>query len=131
MGYTRFKAEKDGVKVHLKYFIGSEEDAMVWNIKITNASKKQKNLSKAQELELRVQAEGKFTAKVSQFVFPTGQRQEVTTKLPIDSLGLYEAMTAAGCHFEAEFLSRSEASVTINSPGAGKKPSESERFWRF
>ncbi|MHC4372695.1 MAG: GH36-type glycosyl hydrolase domain-containing protein [Planctomycetota bacterium] len=45
MGYTRFEAEKDGVKVLLTYFVGTEENALVWNIKISNTTKKQKNLN--------------------------------------------------------------------------------------
>ncbi|MFZ9073471.1 MAG: hypothetical protein ACO2Z2_11040, partial [Paracoccaceae bacterium] len=45
MGYTRFEAEKDGVKVLLTYFVGTKENALVWNIKISNTTNKQKNLN--------------------------------------------------------------------------------------
>jgi hypothetical protein len=58
--------------------------------------------------------EATFPAEVVQFVFPTGARQERTTKLPIEAKSLYDEMRAAGCHFEAEVLSSSEVSTTIS-----------------
>jgi cellobiose phosphorylase len=44
MGYTRFVAEKDGLKAELKYFVGKQENALVWNLKLTNNSDKSKNI---------------------------------------------------------------------------------------
>ena len=61
-----------------------------------------------------MRTEGKFSAHVTQFLYPTGQKRETTTKLPIDGLAAYEEMTKAKCHFEAEVLNRSEVSVTIS-----------------
>jgi len=73
-----------------------------------------KELTEAEAQELRVRTEGKFSAHVTQFLYPTGQKRETTTKLPIDGLAAYEEMTKAKCHFEAEVLNRSEVSVTIS-----------------
>lgn len=71
-------------------------------------------MSEAEVLESQVRAKGKFTAKVTQFLYPNGRKQEITTKLPLEGLPAYEEMTKAGCHFEAEMLSTSEVSVTIS-----------------
>lgn len=45
MGYTRFIAKRDGIKVEVVYFIGEYENSLIWNIKIQNHSKEAKNLS--------------------------------------------------------------------------------------
>ena len=34
MGYTRFDAEKDGIKVIATYFVGEYENALIWNLKL-------------------------------------------------------------------------------------------------
>lgn len=55
-----------------------------------------------------------FDAEVIQFLFPTGQRRETVTRLPIDAKPFYDEMRKAGCHFEAEILSTSQVSCTIS-----------------
>jgi len=45
MGYTRFKAEKDGISAELTYFVGSLENSLVWNLKLKNNSNKIKSLN--------------------------------------------------------------------------------------
>ncbi len=44
LGYTGFLAEKDGVKAELTYFVGKEENALIWNLKLTNNSKETKDI---------------------------------------------------------------------------------------
>ncbi|MBP3359512.1 MAG: hypothetical protein J6N52_01540 [Clostridia bacterium] len=34
MGYTVFEAEKDGLSAHVRYFVGSLENALIWNMKL-------------------------------------------------------------------------------------------------
>lgn len=34
MGYTRFEAEKNGVSVTATYFVGRQENALIWNLKL-------------------------------------------------------------------------------------------------
>lgn len=34
MGYTRFEAEKNGIKAVCRYFIGEYENALIWNLKL-------------------------------------------------------------------------------------------------
>lgn len=36
MGYTRFEAEKNGIKAVSTYFVGPYENALIWNIKLTS-----------------------------------------------------------------------------------------------
>lgn len=43
-GYTRFTAEKDGVKAILTYFVGPLENALIWNLKLSNTSANSKKL---------------------------------------------------------------------------------------
>ena len=40
MGYTRFEAEKNGIKAIAKYFVGEYENALIWNIKLTSDTDK-------------------------------------------------------------------------------------------
>lgn len=40
--------------------------------------------------------------------------RETETILPLEAKPLYDEMIAAGCHFEAEMLSKYEVSVTIS-----------------
>ncbi|MBQ9136816.1 MAG: hypothetical protein IJX66_12075, partial [Lachnospiraceae bacterium] len=35
MGYTRFEAEKNGIRAVATYFVGKLENALVWNLKLT------------------------------------------------------------------------------------------------
>ena len=44
MGYTRFEAKKDGIAANLKYFVGPKENALIWNLKLKNESKEQKDI---------------------------------------------------------------------------------------
>jgi len=44
LGYTRFEAEKDGLKAILTFFIGKEENALIWNLKLSNISKQKKTI---------------------------------------------------------------------------------------
>jgi len=55
---------------------------------------------------------------VKQFVFPTGEEQEATVKLPIDVAALHKEMTDAGFHFVADFLTPLTLTVSITN---GKK----------
>lgn len=41
MGYTRFEAEKNGIKAVAKYFVGEYENALIWNIKLTSQTDKE------------------------------------------------------------------------------------------
>lgn len=36
LGYTRFEAERKGLKAQALYFIGSRENSMIWNLKLTS-----------------------------------------------------------------------------------------------
>jgi len=45
LGYTRFESEHKGIHATLTYHIGEGENALIWNLIISNHSKKQKNLS--------------------------------------------------------------------------------------
>lgn len=45
MGYTRFKAERQGIAAELTYFVGSLENSLIWNLKLTNNSNKLKKLN--------------------------------------------------------------------------------------
>ena len=49
LGYTRFEAEKDGVKVHLTCFIG-EDNVLVYNMKITSKTDKKIQVFACQEM---------------------------------------------------------------------------------
>lgn len=40
MGYSRFEAEKNGVKACSTYFVGPYENALIWNIKLTSDTDK-------------------------------------------------------------------------------------------
>ena len=40
MGYTKFEAEKNGVKVLSTYFVGEYENCLIWNIKLTSDTDK-------------------------------------------------------------------------------------------
>ncbi len=40
MGYTRFEAERNGVSVTAKYFVGEYENALIWNLKIKSDTDK-------------------------------------------------------------------------------------------
>ena len=40
MGYTRFEAEKNGVSVTSRYFVGEYENALIWNLKIKSDTDK-------------------------------------------------------------------------------------------
>lgn len=40
MGYTRFEAEKNGVQVVSRYFVGEYENALIWNLKIKSEKTK-------------------------------------------------------------------------------------------
>ena len=40
MGYTRFEAEKNGVAVVARYFVGEYENALIWNLKISSDADK-------------------------------------------------------------------------------------------
>lgn len=44
LGYTRFNAVMDNLRANLKYFIGKFENALVWNLTLTNESKEKKEL---------------------------------------------------------------------------------------
>ncbi len=44
MGYTRFEAERKGVKACLTYFVGGMENSLIWRIKLQNSSDKLKDL---------------------------------------------------------------------------------------
>ena len=44
MGYTRFKAEKDGVSADLVYFVGRCKNSLIWNLKLKNTSDKPRKL---------------------------------------------------------------------------------------
>ena len=41
MGYTRFEAEKDGIKAVATYFVGKYENALIWNLKLVSDSDKE------------------------------------------------------------------------------------------
>ena len=41
MGYTRFEAEKNGIKAVARYFVGEYENALIWNIKLTSQTDKE------------------------------------------------------------------------------------------
>ncbi|MFW6222268.1 MAG: GH36-type glycosyl hydrolase domain-containing protein [Bacteroidota bacterium] len=45
MGYTRFNAEKNGLKADANYFVGKFENCLIWNLKLTNNSDKPKKLN--------------------------------------------------------------------------------------
>jgi cellobiose phosphorylase len=45
LGYTRFEAERKGVKAELIFFVGKEENALIWKLKIKNNSCEPKKLS--------------------------------------------------------------------------------------
>jgi len=44
MGYTRFEAEKNELTAKLNYFVGKEENALIWNLKLTNKSREKKEI---------------------------------------------------------------------------------------
>jgi len=50
MGYTRFEAEKNGIKAVANYFVGEFENALIWNLKLT--SDKDKNITLFPYVEL-------------------------------------------------------------------------------
>ena len=50
MGYSRFEAEKNGVKACSTYFVGPYENALIWNVKLT--SDKDKTVSLFPYVEL-------------------------------------------------------------------------------
>lgn len=50
MGYTRFKAEKNGISVTSNYFVGEYENALIWNLKIK--SNEDKNITVFPYVEL-------------------------------------------------------------------------------
>ncbi len=41
MGYTRFEAEKNGIKAVARYFVGEFENALIWNVKLTSQTDKE------------------------------------------------------------------------------------------
>ena len=43
MGYTRFMAEHKNISTRLKYFVAPEDNVLLWNLKLTNHSKEEKN----------------------------------------------------------------------------------------
>ncbi|MDD5673484.1 MAG: hypothetical protein PHC61_04935, partial [Chitinivibrionales bacterium] len=45
MGYTRFNAEHKGLSSELTYFIGKEENALIWKLCLTNNTRKRMKLS--------------------------------------------------------------------------------------
>ena len=40
MGYTKFEAEKNGIKALSTYFVGEYENCLIWNIKLTSDTDK-------------------------------------------------------------------------------------------
>lgn len=44
MGYTRFKASRDGVLAELTYFVGKYENSLIWNLKLKNTARTAKKL---------------------------------------------------------------------------------------
>lgn len=44
LGYTKFFAQKDGVICEVTYFIGEDENALIWNINLKNTTSENKNL---------------------------------------------------------------------------------------
>jgi len=63
-------------------------------------------------------SEGTFVVKVKQFLFPSGEEQDVKVKLPIDVAAPHKEMTDAGFHFVADFLTRLTLTASITN---GKK----------
>lgn len=41
MGYTRFDAKKQGVRAEVEYFVGKQEDALIWDMKFTSDEDKE------------------------------------------------------------------------------------------
>jgi cellobiose phosphorylase len=44
LGYTRFEAERDGVRARLTYFIGPLENALIWHLELRNRAKQTRHL---------------------------------------------------------------------------------------
>ncbi|MFP4059142.1 MAG: GH36-type glycosyl hydrolase domain-containing protein [Bacteroidota bacterium] len=44
MGYTRFEATKLGVSARLKYFVGPNENSLIWNLTLENEGKEEKEI---------------------------------------------------------------------------------------
>lgn len=52
MGYSRFEAEKNNLAVTATYFVGSLENALIWNLQLKNNSEQEKNISIFPYIEL-------------------------------------------------------------------------------
>jgi len=44
LGYTRFEAEEDGIRAHLRYIVGPDENCLIWNLELQNTGNKPKKL---------------------------------------------------------------------------------------
>ncbi len=44
LGYTRFHAERDGLKAEATYFVGRGENALIWNLTLTNTTDRAKEI---------------------------------------------------------------------------------------
>jgi cellobiose phosphorylase len=44
MGYTRFSAQRKGIRSELVYFVGGLEDSLIWNLKLFNEDDKPRKL---------------------------------------------------------------------------------------
>ncbi|NGZ75347.1 GH36-type glycosyl hydrolase domain-containing protein [Saccharibacillus alkalitolerans] len=45
MGYTRFEAAKGGISARTVYFVGPEENSLIWNLNLTNDGPEEKTLN--------------------------------------------------------------------------------------
>ena len=63
---------------------------------------------------MQAASEGKCIVELTQFVYPSGEEQKTTTKLPIEAAESYKEMTDAGFRFVLDFIARNRVTIAIS-----------------